>query len=68
MPTQKARFVVTDAPSTDARSAALGLMVKALRMLDSDPTISGIPGSHLQMAIDSLCRGNPIRNDPRELH
>lgn len=58
----------TDSLSTDARSAAVGLMVEALRLLDSDPTISGIPGSHLQMAIDSLCLGSPIQDSRRDLH
>jgi hypothetical protein len=44
--------------ATDTRSAAIVLMSQALELIDSDPTISGIAGAQLQMAIDSVCLGS----------
>jgi hypothetical protein len=44
--------------ATDSRSAAIALMSQALELIDSDPTISGIAGAQLQMAIDSVSRGS----------
>ena len=39
---------------TETRELALDLMQRALALLDKDPTIAPIIGSHLQLAIDRL--------------
>lgn len=43
----------------DSRTAAISLMHQALNIIDGDPTISGIVGAQLQMAIDSLSKAAP---------
>lgn len=52
----------------DTQSTAVRLMLRALELIDSDPTISSVVGAHLQMAIDSLWRN--VSADPAsvELH
>ena len=52
----------------DTRSKANRLMTKALELIDSDPSISGVVGAHLQMAIDSLGRNDSPDPASTELH
>ena len=40
--------------ATDTRKLALDLMLRALELLDSDPRVSPLVGSQLQLAIDRL--------------
>lgn len=49
--------LVTDA-AANTRATATSLMSEALALIDADPTISGIVGAQLQMAIDSLWKGS----------
>lgn len=44
---------------SDTKAAAISLMNQALNIIDGDPTISGIVGAQLQMAIDSLSKATP---------
>ncbi len=45
--------------ATDTRKLALDLMVKALELLDKDPSISPLIGSQLQLAVDRLTYAEP---------
>lgn len=51
---------------SDSRTAAITLMSQALNIIDGDPTISGIVGAQLQLAIDSLLKGRSVAS--REVH
>jgi len=51
---------------SDTRATAISLMSEALNIIDGDPTISGIVGAQLQMAIDSLLKG--MSTHSRGLH
>jgi len=45
--------------ATDTRKMALDLMQKALELLDTDPGVSPLIGSQLQLAIDRLVSSKP---------
>lgn len=49
--------------AVDMRGLALACMSKALEYLDSDPSISPVIGSQLQLAIDKLWASMP--SEPR---
>ncbi|HEU0310790.1 MAG TPA: hypothetical protein VFR36_06195 [Sphingomicrobium sp.] len=60
-------MAANEGATADARGLALACMSKALEHLDSDPAISPIIGSHLQLAIDMLWASMPGGPRPIDL-